>query len=176
MKALTASEHIRICRTVGLREQRGKTAVTQSWQSWSPGDIIPTQHSYTGRHCWDQRHWRKGLYSPKGLQRLRSPDWKADHRTMAIFLRRGRNVPGHVECQECLFRVFSLVPVSLMLATILYPEFQMLFFSLFIFSLDFSSLAAAVIVHCVWGWTRANPWSWNGRKHLSGINHFLSLP
>ena len=108
---------------------------------------------------------------------LQAYDWKAEHQTMVVFLRRDRSVPGHAEYQCCLFRLFSLVPVTLMLTTVCILNSKCFFFSfLFHFPLNFSSLAAAVIVHCVWGWTRANPWSRNGRKHLSGIIPFPLLP
>lgn len=75
---------------------------------------------------------------------------------------------------DCLLKVFSLVPVSLMLTVICILNSKCFFFPFF-FPSHLSSLAALLIVHCVWGWTRANPWSRNGRKHLSGIKSLPSL-
>lgn len=66
-------------RTVGLREQRGETPVTQSWQSWGPRRHQP----HTGRHCWDQCHWRKGLYLQKVCSSYAAgiwlKGWASDH-------------------------------------------------------------------------------------------------
>lgn len=83
------------------------------------------------------------------------------------FMKYETTFPGASQQTGCpaaslCFEVVSLMPAFVLTWNSKRP------FSL-LFHLWLSLSGAAAIVHCVWGWTRAHPWAWNGGKHLSGI-------
>lgn len=146
-----------------------------------PGDGIPTQQCSTCRHCGVKCHWMKRHPPPVSPERsARAPcccSCRTDHQRFAVFLREGRGVHGTfcISVVQQSFEDIFCCACFLDAHCDLYPEFHMLFFVLFLLPLWPFCSGCSVIVHCVWGWTRANPWSRNRRKHLSGIK-LLSSP
>lgn len=145
-------------------------------------DVPRRRHSHsTTKHLQTlQRQnaieWRSYI----SLKICRGPcnhSYTTDHQTLAIFIRNGWSVQGTCSISGIHLSLEGIFCCDYFFNAHcdLYPEFQMPFFFLSLLPLWPFLSGCSVIVHCVWGWTRANPWSWNGGKHLSGIKSLLSL-
>lgn len=122
MSEFEASAHVRIgLGPLDLREPRREAAITQGLQSWDSRHFqghhshsaVPARVDVTGVNA---TRWRSDI-SRKICRGPCSHCWGTARQTTAVFLGRGRHVRGCSECQSftCLLKVFSLVPVSLML-------------------------------------------------------------
>lgn len=95
---------------------------------------------------------------------------------LSLFLKQARDVRSLVSVISVSWRGF-LCTCFFNAHCDVYLEFQMLFPPSFFFSpLTLLLWLLLLIVHCVWGWTWAHPWSRNRRKHLSGIICSLFSP